>query len=469
MVFLVSCRKTQRRERNWHAVFSVGGGVSPLKRAHEGKTLTAHKAITVMPAPQRVCIATVQGAGAPSKPVVAAGDHVRVGQLIAEAGGFVGNNIHSSISGTVEGIVDMPIASGGMVPHIAIVNNDGADEGYGEYGQREGDPTPQDVMDAIKDAGIVGMGGAGFPTLVKLSIPEGKTCEMLLINGAECEPFLTADHRLMVEQPHRILKGVSYAMLALGVEKAIIGIEENKPDAISTMTEAAKGHAGISIQPLRTKYPQGAEKQLIQAITGREVPSGGLPVDCGVVVLNIGTAGAIYDAVQLKKPVIERVVTVTGAVLEPQNILCRIGTSFQDAVAFCGGYREGVQKLVSGGPMMGFSLYTDTVGVTKGTSGILAMDEALAKETKETNCIRCGRCVDSCPIGLLPLTIDGYSRKENFDMAEQYHAMDCIECGCCSFICPSKRYLVQTIRQAKAAITLERRRAQQAEVKKNDA
>ena len=430
------------------------GGVTPLHRRHEGKTLSSGASIERMPAPEKVCISMVQGAGAPAKPVVKPSDLVTVGQLIAEPAGFIGTRIHASVSGVVKGIVEMPTVAGGVAPHI-VIENDGQDTGYDfpETGRRLTGP---EILSAIQEAGLAGMGGAGFPTHVKMTIPEGKRCELLLINGAECEPFLTADQRLMEEDPDRILRGAGYAMEALGVKEARVGIENNKPAAIAAMEKSAQGFADVSICPMRTRYPQGSEKQLIQALARREVPQGGLPIDCGVVVLNVGTCAAIADAVERNKPLIERVVTVTGAVGRPSNLLCRIGTSFADAVAYCGGYGDHIEKLISGGPMMGFAQFTDEVTVGKGTSGILALDHDHAKQFEEWPCTHCGKCVQVCPVGLMPLMIDAYSRAGKMDMADEYNAMDCMECGCCSYICPSRRHLTQSIRAAKREILAAR-------------
>jgi len=435
------------------------GGVHPLHNIHEGKDLAGGKPIEPIAAPNEVAIAMAQGVGAPSKPVVAVGDAVTVGQLIAEAGGFVGTRIHASVSGTVTAIMEMPTPGGNDALHI-VIKNDGLDTGRDAFTTARDTAAMdgKDILEAIRLAGIGGMGGAGFPTHVKMSIPEGKKCEYLLINGSECEPYLTADQRLMEEMSDKILRGIGYAMRALNVSKCKVGVENNKPKAISAMTAAAKSVSGVEICPLKTKYPQGAEKQLTSALTGREVPRGGLPIDCGVVVLNTGTCAAICDAVEYGKPLFERVVTVTGCVKEPKNLLCPLGTSFKDAIAYCGGFSEPIAKLISGGPMMGFAQFTDAVTVAKGTSGILALNDTIANYYDEWPCTHCGKCVAACPIGIMPLMVDAYIRKGRADMAENYNAMDCIECGCCSFICPSKRHLTQSCRTAKREILAARAR-----------
>ena len=303
------------------------------------------------------------------------------------------------------------------------------------------------------------MGGAGFPTHVKLSPPKDKKIDILIINGAECEPYLTSDHRMMLEHPERVVLGTKAIMKALGVENGVIGIEKNKPDAIKTMKEAVKNEENIKVAELQTKYPQGGEKSLIYAVIKREVPSGGLPMDVGAVVQNIGTVSALAEAITTGMPVVQRVVTITGsAVKEPKNLLVKIGTRFKDVVEQCGGYTDDLGKLINGGPMMGIAQYTDEVPVIKGTSGILILNQKDSEKPEPSNCIRCGKCVDICPSGLQPLMISKNSLLRRFDEAESYNAMDCIECGSCSFICPSKRPLVDAIRVAKQEIIAKRKK-----------
>ena len=433
------------------------GGVSPLHREHEGKTLSEHESIVRMPIPQKLHISLAQGTGAPAKPVVKVSDVVKAGQILAEPVGPIGNRVHAPTSGVVRMITEMPSITGPMVPYI-ILDCDGKDSGMETFENQKLrlDVTAKDIMDAIYQAGLTGMGGAGFPTYIKMNTPEQKPVEALVVNGAECEPYLTADHRMMAEQSERIIRGILYAMKAVSTTRALVGIEDNKPDAIEQMKLAAAEHPEIEVMPMRTKYPQGAEKQVIEALLNRQVPQRGLPIDCGVVVLNVSTCAAICDAVEVGKPLIERVVTVTGSVERPGNVLMRIGTTFEDAIAFCGGYRGEPVKLIAGGPMMGFAQFTDDVGIVKGTSGILVLDKQHVKEYEELPCIRCGKCVEVCPMGLQPLMIDANSRLGKFDMAEAYHAMDCYECGSCAYICPSKRHLVQSIIAAKRTIAAQR-------------
>ncbi|MGI6189593.1 MAG: electron transport complex subunit RsxC, partial [Caldicoprobacteraceae bacterium] len=298
------------------------------------------------------------------------------------------------------------------------------------------------------------------PTHVKLSPPKEKPIDTVILNGAECEPYLTADHRLMLEAAEDVADGLKVIMKVLGVERAYIAIEDNKPDAVRIMTDTVKEVQGVDVTVLKTKYPQGAEKQLIYVVTGRQVPSGGLPMDVGVIVSNVGTSAAIARAIKTGMPLVERVVTVTGSgVAEPKNLMVRIGTSFMDVIQACGGFVEEPAKVISGGPMMGIGQYTLDVPVIKGTSGILVLTREEAKIPDVEPCIRCAKCVDACPMGLMPLMISAYALKEDYDNSEKFHAMDCIECGCCSYSCPAKRPLVQSIRVAKKMITDKRKRA----------
>jgi len=320
--------------------------------------------------------------------------------------------------------------------------------------------TSQQIIDIIKEAGIAGLGGAAFPTHVKLSPPPDKKIEIVIINGAECEPYLTCDHRVMIEKTDEVIYGARAIMKALNASKCVIGIESNKPDAIAAMLKAVSDYPNMDVIALKTKYPQGAEKQLIKAITGKEVPSGGLPADVGVVVDNVSTAAAIASAIKTGMPLIERVITVTGkGIKEPSNLMVRIGTPFHDIINQCGGFVGKPGKVIMGGPMMGIAQYTLDVPVIKGTSGILILTEQEAQQPEPEVCIRCARCVDVCPMNLLPLYISRYSLANMFDKAEEYNAMDCIECGCCSFECPAKRPLVESIRLAKRAIVAKRRKA----------
>ena len=435
---------------------SFKGGTHPPG----GKELTQHKAIEKAQAPQVVTILLQQHIGAPCEPIVKRGDYVKMGQKIGEPKGFVSAPVHSSVSGTVKSIELVPSATGSKVMAV-IIENDGLDtldDGIAPFDYNK--LSPKDLKQIVLDSGIVGMGGAAFPTHVKLSPPENKKIDSVILNGAECEPYLTADHRLMLEEPEKIVCGLKIIMKILGVENGYIGIEDNKPDAIESMRKAAAGEPGISVKALKTKYPQGAEKQLIFAITGRQVPSGGLPMDVGIVVNNVGTAAAICKAVETGMPLIERVVTVSGrGVKEPKNLLVRIGTSFEDVINQCGGMVEKPARLISGGPMMGLAQYTTAVPVTKGTSGILVLTEDEVRDPRPDPCIRCGKCVEACPINLMPIFLSGHALKGDYDAAEDLHVLDCIECGSCSFVCPSKRPLVQSIRVAKREVINKRKRS----------
>lgn len=425
------------------------GGVHPL----EGK-LTAGKAIEQMPVPSEVVMLVSQHLGAPAECVVQKGDQVKVGQLLAKATGFVCANMHSSVSGSVTKVDKILDASG--YPKPAIFISVEGDEWVDEIDRtptvvRECNLEPKEIIDRIAAAGVVGMGGATFPTHVKLSVPPGRKAEFLIINGVECEPYLTSDHRLMLEHGEELLVGIAILRKALGNPPAIIGIERNKPDAIAHLTELAKGFEGITVQPLKVKYPQGGEKQLIEAITRREVPAGKLPIDVGAVVQNVGTAFAVYEAVQKNKPLIERVVTVTGPSLtNPVNVLARVGTPITQLLEFAGGMPEDTGKVISGGPMMGKALKNIAAPVTKGTSGVLVMPEPLALRPKEQQCIRCSKCTFGCPMGLEPYLLYKQAQHALLEDMERDYVMSCIECGSCSFTCPAALPLLDFIRLGKA-------------------
>lgn len=433
------------------------GGAHPPYEKH----FTEHKPIERMPAPAKVFIPLQQHIGAPSEPTVQPGDEVKIGDRLSEPKGFVSVPVHASVSGKVVKIEDYPHPLGTRMP-VVVIENDGQDtlsdaikpvENYLELPADE-------LRNRIRDAGIAGMGGATFPTHVKLSPPEDKPIDTLIINGAECEPYLTADHRLMVEYPDDILKGVQILQKILNVKKTYIGIEKNKPDALRILAEKASSFGNIEVVGLKVKYPQGAEKQLIKALTGREVPTGGLPMDVGCLVQNVGTVRAVYLAVSQGIPLYERVVTVTGpGVKEPKNLWVRIGTPFRDVIEFCGGYADGVSKLIMGGPMMGIAQYTDEVPVIKGTSGILVLTEEQTPTYEIRPCIGCARCVDSCPMGLMPTTLAQLVDFEDLTEAEKLGVLDCIECGTCTFVCPARRQLLQSIRYGKYQIMQKKRKA----------
>lgn len=427
------------------------GGVHPPENK-----LSAAKKIEVLPLPKSVFVPVAQHIGAPSTPVVAKGDSVKTGQIIAKSSSFVSTNIHSSVSGKVKK-VDFSADSSGYPKQGIFIDVEG-DEWIEEIDRsetlvKEFDLSGEEIVKKIQDAGIVGLGGATFPTHVKLVPPKGMKADILIINGVECEPYLTSDHRLMLEKADEILVGTRLLMKAMNVEKATIGIENNKPDAIQLLSEKAKNYNGISVQALKVKYPQGGEKQLIKAVTGREVPSGGLPIAVGAVVSNVGTAFAVYEAVQKNKPLFERVVTVTGKnIPNPSNFKVRIGTATSELLEAAGGLSEDIGKIISGGPMMGRAVATTDVPVTKGTSGILLIKTEETKRGEVLSCIRCSRCVSVCPMGLEPFLLMTLGEKQIFDRAEKENVMDCIECGSCSYTCPSNRPLLDYIRFGKGKV-----------------
>lgn len=432
--------------------FKIGGVHPPENK------LSAGKKIEILPVPKTVFIPVAQHIGAPSTAVVNKGDVVKTGQIIAKSSGFVSTNIHSSVSGKVKKIDLAPDSSG--YPKQGIFIDVEGDEWIEEINRTEElvkdfDLDGPQIVQKIQEAGIVGLGGATFPTHVKLVPPKGMKAEVLLINGVECEPYLTSDHRLMLEKADEILVGTRLLMKAMNVEKAAIGIENNKPDAIQLLTDKAKNYKGISVVPLKVKYPQGGEKQLIKAVTGREVPSGGLPIAVGAVVSNVGTAFAVYEAIQKNKPLFERVVTVTGkGVKNPSNFKVRIGTATSELIEAAGGLPENTGKIISGGPMMGRAVTSPEIPVTKGTSGILIMPETEARRKPFMECIRCSRCVSVCPMGLEPYLLMTLGQKQIFDRAENERVMDCIECGSCAYTCPSNRPLLDYIRFGKAKVGL---------------
>ena len=433
------------------------GGVHP----YEGKKFTEKKKIEILPLPQKVYIPLQQHIGAPTNPLVEKGQEVKAGEKIGEANGFVSTPIHASISGKVTGIedIDHPVSGRGQA---IVIEKGEADEWVETIKPDEKylKLSPKEIRNRIKEAGLAGMGGATFPTHVKLSPPPDKKIDVLILNGVECEPYLTADHRLMLEYPDDIVSGLRIMMNILGVKRGIIGIESNKPDAVKVMLDAIKDEEGMEVNVFPVKYPQGAEKQLIKAALNREVPSGGLPMDVGVIVQNVGTAKAVYEAVALRKPLTHRVLTVTGpGVKEPKNLMVPIGTRFQDVVDFCGGITEKAAKIIMGGPMMGLTQPNLNVPVIKGTSGILILEENDAHLPEEEPCIGCGRCVEVCPVHLLPTTLQMLVNNEKFEEAENLHIMDCIECGSCAFICPADRYLLHGIRFGKKRILDLRRKA----------
>lgn len=424
------------------------GGIHPPENK-----LSAQAAIETIALPKQVSIPLGQHLGAPATALVKKGDEIKVGQLIAKASGFISANIHSPVSGKVFKIDNVYDSSGYRKPCIII--NVVGDE-WLETIDRSTDIdaniklTPKEITDKINEMGVVGLGGATFPSFVKLMVPEGKKVEFLVINGVECEPYLTSDHRVMLERGEEMLIGVSILMKGLKVEKALIGIENNKKDAIEHLGKLIQKFKGIEIYPLKVQYPQGGEKQLIQAITGREVPSGKLPLEVGCVVNNVGTALAVYEAIQKNKPLFERVVTVTGkSVKKPSNFLARIGTPINELIEAAHGLPSDTGKIINGGPMMGKALINTDIPVVKGTSGILIMAKNESRRDTTSNCIRCAKCVSVCPMGLEPVLLSKTSKLEMFDKVESERVMDCIECGSCSYTCPANIPLLDFIRFGK--------------------
>ena len=432
------------------------GGIHP-REGTNGKAVNGQNPIRSCDPPPRVVIPLQQHIGTAAKPLVSPGDHVLLGQKIGEAGGFVSAPVHASVSGTVFAVQDALLPNGTMTPAV-IIDND-YQEQWTELHPSDHPETlsASELQQIVREAGIVGLGGATFPTAVKLTPSGGKKIEKIVLNGAECEPFLTADHRLMLEKAADIIDGVRLMMLALDVDEALIGIENNKRDAIEIMTAAAREVVGVKVVGLPVRYPQGGEKQLVYALTRRQVPNGGLPLDVGVVVCNVGTVYAIDQAIRLGKPLVERVTTVGGLVCNPGNFLVRIGTQIADLINACGGLQNHVRQFIYGGPMMGMAISRFDIPVTKGCSGLVALGEE-AMEPKESPCIKCGACRVACPMKLFPSRIDAFCRHDRMEDAEKIGVMNCIECGCCSYVCPAKRSLTQSMRTAKNAIQRRRRR-----------
>ena len=429
---------------------SFYGGVHP----HDRKELARHKEIAPLSAaPKQVVIAMSMHIGAPCKPIVAVGDHVKVGQKIGEIAGL-GAPIHASVSGEVKAVEPRPYVGGGKAMSVVIENDFQNTWGsdlvpHDNYSKLSAD----EIVSIVKEAGITGMGGAGFPTHVKISSGIGKV-DTVILNGAECEPYITADHRLMLEQGEKVIGGLRILMQAFGLKSGVIGVEANKEDAIEHLRALVGGRNDITVESLRTRYPQGAEKQLIQRITGREVPPGGLPAHVGCAVFNVGTAAAVYDAVVEGKPVTHRVITVTGdAIQEPKNLMVPLGVSFRQLIEEGKGFKEEPERILTGGPMMGIAQYDLDVTCIKGTNAVLCLTKhEAAPVVEEEVCLRCGRCVNVCPMHLTPVYMHLYAEKGMWKEAEALNVMDCIECGSCNYICPARIHLVQTFRMAKFEI-----------------
>lgn len=431
------------------------GGVHPAENK-----LSASSPIREAALPKQAVFSMFQHIGAPAVPVVKKGDTVKVGTLLGEAGGFVSAPIYSSVSGKVSKVdVALDASDTRRMAVYVDVEGDEWEEGIDrstdlvKLADRP-DLDAKTIVEKIKQAGIVGMGGATFPTHVKLCPPPGQKAECVIINAVECEPYLTADHRLMLEKADEILVGVQILMKAVGVEKGYVGIENNKPDAIVLMKKKAEKYPNIEIVPLKVKYPQGGEKQLIDAVIGRQVPAPpAIPINVGAVVQNVGTAFAVYEAVMKNKPLISRVITVTGkSVKQPSNLMARLGTPFQQLIDECGGLPEDTGKVIGGGPMMGKALISLDIPMTKGSSGLLIMNDKEARRTAPQPCIRCAKCVSACPMGLEPFLLATASSQHMWDVTEQNNVTSCIECGSCAFTCPSHRPLLDMIRLGKTTV-----------------
>jgi electron transport complex protein RnfC len=427
------------------------GGVHPPENK-----ITANAAIEFLPIPSSVIIPVTQHIGAPAAIIVNKGDYVRTGQKIAESKGFVSSNIHSSVSGKVNKIDSVIDTSGYKQPAVFIdVDGDEWVETIDRSNEiiTEVKLSGEEIIKKCLESGIVGLGGATFPSHVKLTVPSDKKCDVLIINGVECEPYLTADHRLMLEKGEEVLIGVTILMKALKVDKALVGIENNKTDAINHLTKLATIFPGITVHALKVKYPQGAEKQLIKALINREVPSGHLPLDVGTVVHNVGTAYAVYEAVQKNKPLFERVVTITGKSLSrPGNYFVRIGTPVSWLIEAAGSMPEDTGKIVSGGPLMGKAINNPDVPVVKGTSGVILFPKAESERMEISRCIRCAKCIKACALNLEPYLLMTLSEKGLFERAEHERITDCMECGSCSYTCPAGRPLLDYIRLGKTSV-----------------
>ena len=438
------------------AVLTFKGGIHPH---NDGKDLSKATPITDYTPVGEIVIPMAQHIGAPASPLVKKGDRVLVNQKIGAAAGFISANIHSPVSGIVKN-VEPRLTAGGTKVLSVIIENDGMNETVPVTDERGAeDLTKEEKLNLIQEAGIVGMGGAGFPTNVKLSPKNADEIEYYIINGAECEPYLTSDYRRMIESPEAIVKGVKIALSLFGKAKAIIAIEDNKRDAIVKMKEAVKGDPDIAVKTVYTKYPQGGERTLIYALTGRMVNSSMLPADVNCVVNNIDTVYAIYDAVENRRPLTERIVTVTGdAINNPQNFRVPIGTNLAELVDAAGGFKSEPEKLISGGPMMGIALYDLNIPVTKGTSALLCFTRDEVRENEPSNCINCGRCVSVCPGSIMPARLSVLAEHGDKEGFQALNGMECCECGCCSYICPAKRNLTQAIKSMRKEILADRRK-----------
>lgn len=431
------------------------GGAHP----YDGKKMSRDCPIEILNPGDTLVYPLSQHIGAMAKPLVKAGDRVLVGQKIAEKGGFISANIHSSVSGTVKAIEKRLVATGGMVDSI-IVENDGMyEEAAPIFSGNPDELSKDEIIKIIEEAGIVGMGGAGFPTNVKLSPKNADIIDSIIVNGAECEPYLTSDYRRMVEQTDKLVKGLKIVLKIFPDAKGYFGIEDNKPEAIEALLKATENEDRIEVVPLKTKYPQGGERSMIYAVTGRKINSKMLPADVGCIVHNVDTIYAIYNAVYNGKPLIERIVTITGdAVSTPKNFQVRIGTSFRELIDAAGGFTTEPEKIISGGPMMGFSFFDIDVPVVKGSSSLLAFIKDDVSHEEPSACIRCGRCAAACPEHLLPMKLAALAGQNEPEEFKKLGGMECVECGCCSYVCPAKRQVTQSVRSMKKLIIASARK-----------
>ena len=436
------------------SVLTFRGGVHPK----DGKELSKAKAIEKLNPTGEIVIPLSQHIGAPANPCVAVGDRVLVGQKIGEAAGFISANVHSSVSGVVKKIEPRVVANGNRVQSVIIENDNQYEEFLWELKSYD-EMTKEDKRAAIKEAGIVGMGGAGFPTNVKLTPKDESAIDYVIVNGAECEPYLTSDYRRMIEQPEILIEGLKMVLSLFDNAKGIIAIEDNKLDAIINLKKLVKKESNIEVKAVYTKYPQGGERSLIYAVTGREVNSSMLPAEVGCVVNNVDTIFAIHNALINQKPLISRIVTVTGdAVNNPGNFLVPIGTNVNEVIEAAGGFKTEPEKIISGGPMMGISLYTTDIPVTKGTSAILAFEKDSVAENEESACINCGKCLSACPSHVMPARLADYAMHGDVERFVENYGMECCECGCCSYICPAKRNITQAIKSMRKDILASRKK-----------
>ncbi len=433
------------------------GGIHP----NEGKELSENKPVQVLQPKGEMVFPLSQHIGAPAKPLVAAGDQVLVGQKIGEPGGFISACVISSVSGTVKTIEPRMVANGSMVPSV-IIENDGKYQTVEGFG-KERDPktlSKEEIRTIVKEAGVVGLGGAGFPTHVKLTPKDESKIDTIIVNGAECEPYLTSDYRMMLEEPESIIKGLNIILQLFDNAKGVIGIESNKPEAIKLMTELVKDEPRITVCPLQTKYPQGGERTLIYAITGRKINSTMLPADAGCMVDNVDTVISIYNAVAKGIPLIRRIITVTGdAITNPQNYNVRIGTNYSELIEASGGFKTEPEKVISGGPMMGQALFNFNIPVTKTSSALTCMTNDEVAGNAPSACIRCGRCVKVCPGNIVPQMIMDAAERSDLERFVKLNGMECCECGCCAYICPARRPLTQAFKEMRKEVAASRKKA----------